>query len=75
METKYVLLLDYCSGALSIIELTDEEIIESENYEDFETFLETLEEKYEFTLSDCNWMVSESLNIYHYRDGKEVENA
>lgn len=74
MEPKYVLILDYCSGVLNIIELTYEELNESENYEDFESFLETLEEKYGFRLSDCNWMTTEKLDIYRYKDGKEVEN-
>lgn len=75
METKYVLILDYCTGALSIIELTEEEINESYNYEDFESFLETLEDKYDFRLKDCSWMTSERLDIYRYKDGKEVDHA
>lgn len=75
METKYVLILDYCTGALSIIELTEEEINESYNYEDFESFLETLEDKYEFRLKDCSWMNTERLDIYRYKDGKEVDHA
>lgn len=72
METKYVLLLNYCSGTLNIIELTDEEINESYNYEDFESFLMTIEDKYGFRLKDCNWMVTENLNIYRYKNGKEI---
>lgn len=75
MEPKYVLILDYCCGALNIIELTEKEINESYNYEDFESFLETLEEKYGFRLKDCNWMTTESLSIYRYKDEKEVANV
>ena len=75
MEPKYVLILDYCTGALNIIELTEEEINESENYEDFESFLVTIEEKYGFRLKDYNWMSTENLNIYHYKNGKEVDHA
>lgn len=75
MESKYVLILDYCCGALNIIELTENELRESENYEDFESFLTTIEGKYGFRLSDCNWMTTKNLNIYRYKDGKEVENA
>lgn len=75
MEPKYVLILDYCIGALNIIELTEKEINESYNYEDFESFLETLEDKYGFRLKDCNWMTTESLSIYRYKDGKEVANV
>lgn len=75
MEPKYVLILDYCTGALNIIELTDEEINRSYEFDDFESFLSTIEDKYGFRLSDCNWMVTENLNIYRYRNGKEVEYA
>lgn len=75
MEPKYVLILDYCCGVLNIIELTEKEINESYNYEDFESFLETLEDKYGFRLKDCNWMTTESLSIYRYKDGKEVANV
>lgn len=39
MEPKYVLILDYCSGTLNIIELTDKELRESEHYENFESYL------------------------------------
>lgn len=72
MEPKYVLILDYCIGALNIIELTDEEINESFSYDDFESFLMTIVEKYGFRLSDCNWMTTENLNIYRYKNGKEI---
>ena len=75
MEPRYVLILDFCFGCLNTIKLTDEELRESEKYEDFTDFLSTLEEKYEFRLSDCNWMVTENLSIYRYENGKEVENA
>lgn len=46
MEPKYVLILDFFVGCLNIIRLTDEELRESENYENFEDFLLTIEEKY-----------------------------
>ena len=48
METNYIVILDYSAGELIKIKLTPEEIEESEKYDDFETFLSTLEEKYEF---------------------------
>lgn len=74
MEPKYVLILDFCVGCLNVIKLTDEELRESENYEDFEDFLSTIE-KYGFRLNNCQWMVTENLSIYRYENGKEVENA
>lgn len=75
MEPKYVLILDFCVGCLNIIELTDEEVEASEKYEDFSDFLSTLEEKYGFRVENCQWMITESLSICHYKEGKEVKDA
>ena len=72
MEPKYVIILDFCIGALNIIKLTEEELRESENHNDFESFLSTLEEKYGFKLNNCQWMTTENLNIYWYKDGRET---
>ena len=33
------------------------------------------EDKYGFRLSNSQWMTTETLSIYHYKDGKEVANA
>ena len=75
MESKYVLILDFTIGCLNIIELTDEELKASEEYEDFSDFLSTLEDKYGFRLSNSQWMTTETLSIYQYKDGKEVADA
>lgn len=72
MESNYVIILDFCGGYLNIIHLTEEEVEASEKYDDFEEFLCTLEDKYGFRLKDCQWMTTESLNIYRYEEGKEV---
>ena len=71
MEFKYVLILDFTIGSLDIIELTDEELRASEEYEDFSEFLSTLE----FRVSNSQWMTTESLSIHRYKDGKEVDHA
>lgn len=55
-QTKFVLLLDYTGGTLIKIKLTEEEQEKYLEYEDFEDFLHTLENKYEFRLRDCEWM-------------------
>ena len=73
MEPKYVIILDFRTGALNIIKLTQEELQESENYDDFESFLSTLEEKYGFKLSNCQWMTTENLNIYWYENGQKTD--
>ncbi len=75
MEPHYLLILDYAGGNLNIIHLTADEIKESEKYDDFSDFLHTLEDKYEFRLKDCEWMTTETLNIYRYENGKEVHNG
>lgn len=72
MEPRYVIILDFCIGALNIIILTDEEVKESERYDDFEDFLSTLEDKYGFRLNNCQWMTTENLNVYWYDNGQEV---
>lgn len=72
MEPRYVIILDFCIGALNIIRLTDEEVKESEKYDDFENFLSTLEDKYGFRLNNCQWMTTENLNVYWYENGQEV---
>ena len=72
MEPKYVLILDFFVGCLNIIKLTDEELRESEEYEDFESFLSTIEERYGFRLNSCQWMVTENLDIHCYQNGEET---
>ena len=73
MEPKYVLILDFFVGCLNIIRLTDEELRESENYENFEDFLSTIEEIYGFRLNSCQLMTTENLDIYCYQNGEETE--
>ena len=73
MEPKYVLILDFFVGCLNIIRLTDEELRESENYENFEDFLSTIEERYGFRLNSFQWMTTENLDIYCYQNGEETE--
>lgn len=72
MEPRYVIILDFCIGALNIIRLTDGEVKESGKYDDFEEYLSTLENKYGFRLDNCQWMTTENLNVYWYENGQEV---
>ena len=66
METNYIVILDYSAGELIKIKLTPEQIKELEKYDDFECYLFTLEEKYRFRLSDCQWMVVEEIEERSY---------
>ena len=53
-------------GELIKIRLTEQEKIESESYQDFEEFIYTLEDKYNFRLSNCSWMCCEVLSERSY---------
>ena len=66
METNYIIILDYSVGEVIKIKLTPEQIKESEEYDDFESFLSTLEDEYDFRLKDCIWMVTESYQERSY---------
>ena len=49
----YLVLLDYSSGAIMKIKLTEKEIHDSKEYEDFEDFMmKRLEKRYHFRISD-----------------------
>ncbi len=75
MEINWIIILDYSYGGLIKIKLSDEERNAAYEYEDFEEFLVTIEKKYGFQLSDCNWMTLENLNETTYINGKEVDHA
>lgn len=60
METNYIIIFDYSAGEVIKIKLTKEQIEESYKYDDFEAFLETLEDKYDFKLNNCLWMSTET---------------
>ena len=66
MKTNYLVLLDYSVGELIKIRLTEQEKIESESYQDYEEFIYTLEDKYDFRLSNCSWMCCEVLSERSY---------
>lgn len=67
MEPNYLILLDYCTGQIIKIKLTEEEKSHIDNYDDFEDFMRTeLEEKYEFRISDVCFMTAEELDERTY---------
>ena len=63
MEQIFIVILNFNpqSGEILKIKLTDEELAESEKYDDMETYLSTLEEKYEFNLSNSVWLATNEL--------------
>ena len=66
MKANFLILLDCSVGELIKIRLTEQEKIESESHQDFEEFIYTLEDKYNFRLSDCSWMSCEILSERSY---------
>lgn len=67
MEPNYLIMLDYCTGQIIKIKLTEEEKSKSETYKDFEDFMLTeLEDKYEFRTKDVCWMTTENLEERNY---------
>ena len=66
MDINYIVLLDCSVGEVIKIRLSAEEKKESEKYDDFSEFLETLEDKYGFNLNCCSWMSCEVLSERSY---------
>ena len=62
-NNRYVIILDYSSGEVIKIRLTDDQLKDSESYDDFELYLSTLEDIYGFKLRDCYWM-----SVKNYRE-------
>ena len=63
---EYIVLLDYTDGEVIKIRLSEQETILGNEAEDFEEFLRTLEEKYDFRLDNCCWMSTTNLRERNY---------
>lgn len=66
MEPRYIIILDFTIGELIKIKLSDNEIKESEKYEDFSEYLTTIEDKYGFILKNSLYMTTNSLSERNY---------
>lgn len=67
-KINYVILLDYCSGRLVVIKLTQKEKEEAEKHQDMDDFVRTLESKYGFRLKDSYYMLSETFEESRYNE-------
>ena len=63
---EYIVLLDYTDGEVIKIRLSEQETILEDEAENFEEFLQTLEEKYDFRLDNCCWMSTTNLRERSY---------
>ena len=63
---EYVVLLDYSDGEIIKIRLSEQESILADEAEDYEEFLRTLEDKYNFRLDNCCWMSATNIKERSY---------
>ena len=63
---EYIVLLDYTDGEVIKIRLSEQETILANEAEDYEEFLRTLEEIYDFRLDNCCWMSTTNLRERSY---------
>lgn len=66
MEPRYIILMDFSTGELIKIKLTEAELKASGEFETFEKFLDTLEDKYDFRVKDCLFMTCQILSERNY---------
>lgn len=66
MELNYLVLLDYLSEKVTIIKLTDEQKSKAYDFDNLEDYIETLEDEYNFKLSEINWISLEYLDVERY---------
>lgn len=64
MEQRFIIILSFdpAEGEILKIRLTDEQLAELDKYEDTESYLATLEEEYNFDLSNSVWMATNELS-------------
>ena len=61
MECTYLILLDYCVGEVIKVKLTESEKRQLDQTEDHEDFLYSIEDKYDFKVSQVSWMLCDNL--------------
>ena len=68
MKKQYLILLDCCRGVVVKIKLTPAAIEKaSSEYDEYEEFIsEQLEGKYNFSLTNCSWMLTDRLEEITY---------
>ena len=66
MEPRYIILMDFSTGELIKIKLTEAELKGSGEFETFEEFLDTHEDKYDFRVKDCLFMTCQILSERNY---------
>ena len=68
---KAVTLLDVAKGEVVMIKFTESEQQEMKQYDDFSVFLSTLEDIYQFKLSNCHYICSDNVRKIGYETTEE----
>ena len=63
---NYIIVMDYSTGSLIKIKLTDKERKEFAATDDTESFVDGLSAKYGFRMQDSYWMSVDVLQEYNY---------
>ena len=63
---NYIIVMDYSTGSLIKIKLTEEEKKEFAATDDAESFVDELSVKYGFRMQDSYWMSVDVLQEYNY---------
>lgn len=66
MEPNYVILLNFSIGELIKIKLAHDELMSAEEFDSFEEFLETIEDKYDFCTKDCLYITCQNYSERSY---------
>ena len=61
MENTYLILLDYCVGEVIKVKLSESEKRQLDQTENHEEFLYSIEDKYQFKVSQVSWMLCDNL--------------
>ena len=67
-----VTIMDYSIGEVFVIKLTVEEQEAAAQYEYFDEFLRTIEDKYGFRTKACDYMSSEFIRVNCFKDNELV---
>ena len=70
-DIKAVTLLDVAKGEVVMIKFTESEQQEMKQYDDFSEFLSTLEDIYQFELSNCQYICSDNVRKIGYATTEE----
>lgn len=73
MKTGYISILDFSTGKVKIIHLTESENKRCMESDDPEEFLRTIQNKYRFSVNNSVWMGMDTPELQWYENGRKVK--